>query len=119
MGLKYTANLPRNLCNGTFKLFGNVANFLPRWSFIPFSLFSGHKIVSMINLLMLFRTTDKCIMECITNCFAIVHIIIILLLYYFVNRIYEVEQASIVRIQAATGMKSIAPIDYGYTVFFS
>lgn len=83
MGLKFIANLPRNLYNGTFKLLGNVANFLLRWSFIPFSLFSGHKIVSMINLLMLFRTTDKCIMDCITNCFAIVyiHIIIVVILF--------------------------------------
>lgn len=87
MGLKYTANLPRNLYNGTFKLLGNVANFLIRWSFIPFSLFSGHKIVSVINLLMLFR--NKCIMECITNCFAIVYIhniiiVVILFLKYVI-----------------------------------
>lgn len=51
-------------------------------------------------------------------CLLSIIITIILLLYYFVNRIYEVEQASIVRIQAATRMKSITPIDYGYTGFF-
>lgn len=49
--------------------------------------------------------------------FTIYYYIILLSLFYFINRINEVEQASIVRIQAAVGMKSIACIDYRHTFF--
>lgn len=49
--------------------------------------------------------------------FTIYYYIILLSLFYFINRINEVEQASIVRIQAAVGMTSIACIDYRHTFF--
>jgi len=63
-------------------------------------------------------TAKRAQLKTIKACLLSIIITIILLLYDFVYRIYEVEQASIVRVQAATGMKSIASIDYVYTVFF-